>query len=355
VPDLAAAIVVDDADEALQEERVPTWHARDVLAERAKHVQFTVVSPVPTVEAIALVDAVDAPSHDVEVLGWPRVAVVDRREEPPGARLMTEPLAAALRDARGLAVCVVNRRGRFRLLACDVCHELERWDHGEQRPLVCATCGATKMRVLRAGVTRLREELEALVPDRRVVDVDKETGAVPEADVLIGTESVLHRAEVRRRRPVLVAYLDFDQELLAPRYRAATQALWLATRGAQLLAGRPRGETRLLVQTRMPAHEVVRALATATPTRVTDAETERRRALAYPPFGGLAEVSGDASAVAAATDALRTAGATVLGPSGGKALVSAPSVDDLADLAAEFLPAARAIGRLRWVVDPPRV
>ena len=42
VPDLAAAIVVDDADEALQEERSPTWHARDVLYERAARAERVV-------------------------------------------------------------------------------------------------------------------------------------------------------------------------------------------------------------------------------------------------------------------------------------------------------------------------
>src|SRR5205085_11727135 len=56
VPDLAAAIVVDDADEALQEERSPTWHARDVLHQRAARAgaPWSVVSPAPTVEALAI-------------------------------------------------------------------------------------------------------------------------------------------------------------------------------------------------------------------------------------------------------------------------------------------------------------
>ena len=35
-PGLATAIVVDEHDESLQEERAPTWHARDVLVERAR-------------------------------------------------------------------------------------------------------------------------------------------------------------------------------------------------------------------------------------------------------------------------------------------------------------------------------
>ncbi|MDQ1457703.1 MAG: hypothetical protein QOH28_3323, partial [Actinomycetota bacterium] len=102
VPDLRAAIVVDDADEALQEERSPTWHARDVLFERAARaaVPFAVCSPAPTVEAIVAgggTTVIEAPPADVERASWPRVQVADRRDEPPGSGLLSETLARALR------------------------------------------------------------------------------------------------------------------------------------------------------------------------------------------------------------------------------------------------------------------
>ncbi|GIU87898.1 MAG: hypothetical protein KatS3mg009_2413 [Acidimicrobiia bacterium] len=359
VPDLAAAVVVDDADEALQEERVPTWHARDVLAERARRAgaAFTVVSAAPTVEALAMPGVqVHAPAADVEATGWPRTLVVDRREEPPGARLLTEPLARALRAAQGFAVCVLNRRGRFRLLACAECHGLVRWDRADERPALCGACGSTRLRVLRSGVTRVGEELAALLPGRRVVDIDAESGPLPDgAHVAVGTEAVLHRADVRRRRPVLVAYLDLDQELFAPRYRAAVQALWLVARGAQLLAARPRRDTLLLLQTRAPDHEVVRAVAHGDPATVAAAELERRRALGYPPFGALAELTGDDAALAAAAGALRAAGVRVLGPGDGRALALAAGADALAGALAAAVRAARPAGRLRVAVDPPRV
>jgi primosomal protein N' (replication factor Y) len=178
---------------------------------------------------------------------------------------------------------------------------------------------------------------------------------VPDADILIGTEAVLHRAAVRRRRPALVAYLDLDQELLAPRYRAASQAHWLVTRGAQLLAGRPRAETRLLLQTRMPDHVVVRALVDADPALVTASETEYRQTLGYPPFGGLAELSGQDEPLVVAVDAVRVLGVQVFGPNDGKALVHAPDWNALADALGPAVAAGRAHGRLRAAVDPPRV
>jgi primosomal protein N' (replication factor Y) len=359
VPDLAAAVVVDDADEALQEERSPTWHARDVLLERAERagVPFAVVSPAPTVEALAIPGVeVDAPAPDVEARGWPRTLVVDRREEPPGAGLLTEGLTGALRESSGVSVCVLNRRGRFRLLACDACRALLRWDRGADRPMVCDECGATRLRVLRAGVARVREELAALFPKRSVVDVDAATAEVGEADIVIGTEAVLHRAELRRRRPTLVAFLDLDQELLAPRFRAAAQAHWLTTRGAQLLAGRSREETQLVVQARQTDHEVVRALVNGRPALVAEAETERRRAIGFPPFGAVAELSGDEPAVLATIDAVVGFDALhVVGPTDGKALVIAPGADVLADALAVGHAAARAVGRVRTAVDPPRV
>src|SRR4029079_14383817 len=98
------------------------------------------------------------------------------------------------------------------------------------RPDVCPHCGGTRLRVLRSGITRVREELAALMPGASVVEVEAGTTEIPDlraGGVLVGTEAVLQRVEVRRQRPALVAFLDFDQELLAPRSRAAEEALWL--------------------------------------------------------------------------------------------------------------------------------
>ncbi len=364
VPDLAAAVVVDDADEALQEERAPTWHARDVLRERATHsgVPFAVCGPAPTPEAVfAAGGNVEVPSRDVEHAGWPRVHIVDRREEPPGAGLLSAALSDALHRTSDLAVCVLNRRGGFRLLACASCHHVVRVDPGEDRPLVCPECGATKLRVIRSGVNRIREELEALLPHKRVAEVDAASEEVAaDVNVVVGTEAVLHRAEIRRRRVALVAYLDLDQELLAPRYRAATQAHWLITRGAQLLAGRPRTDPLLLLQTRIPDHAVVRAVEHADPRIVVDSELEYRRALGYPPYGALAELSGNDDALAATIGELRrletqATGVAVFGPNDGRALVTGPDWDAMGAALAAALPAGRAIGRVRAAVDPPRV
>jgi primosomal protein N' (replication factor Y) len=370
VPDLAAVVVLDEGDEALEDERAPTWNGRTVALERARLTGAAVrlITPAPTVDALV---AVGEPRREPSRRDWPRVEVVDQRDEEPGHGLLSAALADALRrtvgaDAR--AVCVLNRRGRARLLACHTCKELARCETcgatveqhetglacarcGTVRPLVCLHCHGSRFRAVRPGITRVRDDLAALLPRTEVAAVDATTTSTPEAPVLIGTEAVLHRVA----GPVgLVAFLELDQELLAPRAYAAEQAMWLLVRGARLLDR----TGPLLLQTRLPDHEVVQAAARGAPMLVAEAERSRRQTLGFPPFGGLAELRGAADAVAAACDAVREQGVTVLGPvpDGTQALLRAPSTDALCDaLAAPGVEAARTRGRLRVDVDPRRV
>src|ERR1700724_3409755 len=80
-----------------------------------------------------------------------------------------------------------------------------------------------------------------------------------------GSEAGLPRAAAPPAGSELVAFLEFDQELLAARYRAAEQALWLLVRAARVVGGR-RGDGRERVQTRVPEHDVIEAALAAAPT-----------------------------------------------------------------------------------------
>ncbi len=304
---------------------------------------------------------------------------MDPREEPPGTGLLTGPLANALHhamDRGGRAVCVLNRRGRNRLLACTACNELARCERcgalveeteagtlrcavcGTERPVICLHCHATRMKGLRPGVARVRDDLAALLPRASIVEVDASTTELEAADVYVGTEAVLHR--LPPGTPLLLgAFLDFDQELLAPRYRAAEQAFALLARAARRVGPRD-GGGRLLIQTRLPDHEVLEAARKADPTLVTAAERPRREELGYPPFGALAEVKGEPDAVRALFEGLTLAPAVDrFGPTASGAslegLLRADDVEALADALAATAPAARAEGRLRIAVDPLRV
>lgn len=362
----AAIVVLDEHDESLQQEQAPTWHARDVLVERARRlgVPCVLVSPMPSLEAQRL-GPVLVPSRSSERAGWPVVDVIDRRDAPPGEGLFSERFVAAIR-AGGRVVCVLNRKGRSRLTGCGTCGALATCENcsssvtqdddgtfvcgvcGTRRPPVCTGCGGTRMRNLRAGVTRVREELEALTREPVAeLTAESDFGAAGTGTrILIGTEAVLHHVH----DAAVVAFLDFDQELLAPRYRASEEALALLVRAARLLGAREHGG-RLLVQTRLPDHEVIQSALHADPSRLSNSDSARRELLGYPPHRAMAAISG--AAAGAWIDALGVvAGVEVRGPSDGRWLLRAADHAVLCDAVAAV---PRPPGRLRIEVDPLRV
>jgi primosomal protein N' (replication factor Y) len=204
------------------------------------------------------------------------------------------------------------------------------------------------LRALGRGVTRVREELEAAVR-RPVLEVTSDTGEalIDNASanaIFLGTEAVLHRV----RGATAVIFLDFDDELLAPRFRAAEQAMALVVRAARIVGPRAAGG-RVVLQTTQPRHEVVQAALHADPSRLVGPEQERRRLLSMPPERALAAVTGTA---AGSWLTSLPSGATATGPSNGRWLVRSTSWDTLAD-ALSSLP-ARPRG-VRVEVDPHRV
>lgn len=359
---LRTIVVLDEHDESLQEERSPTWHARDVAIERARRagVPCVLVSPCPSATALHWAgSSLRRPSVSEEREGWPILEVVDRTKEEPWKRsLLTSPLIQHLRQSSQRVICVHNTKGRARLLACRTCNALQRCERCEAavvqddsgslvcrrcdtvRPVVCQNCGSGALALIRPGVSRLREEIEAAA-GRPVGVVTGDTDSLPDCDVLIGTEAVLHRA----RHADVVAFLDLDAELLAPRYRAGEQAMALLARAARLVGGRA-GGGRLLVQTFLPRHEVLQAVLHADPSRAAKVELNRRELLGLPPFAALAAVSGAAAEEFAAATGLEASSA------GAVVLLRAPTWDELAE-AISRTPRPKS-SRLRIEVDPAR-
>lgn len=355
----SVVVVLDAHADAYQEERVPTWEAAVLAAERARRagVPCILVSACPPLDLLAGRSLVTL-SRESERAGWAPIEVLDAREEDPRAGGYSERLASLIRAAVETepgrpAVAVLNRKGRARLLACGRCRsllrceacgaalvQLERPATGElatlhcprcssSGPPVCPSCGPTRPRIVRPGVARVRDDLVALTG----LDV-AEIGSgglrsevnLPAAPVLIGTEAVLHRVGSAS----VVVFLDFDQELLAPRYRAGEQALALLALASRVVGGRRR-QGRVVVRTRLGDHEVLDAALHGDPGRLADAERPRRALLRLPPTTALALVSGDGADEFVARFA-RPGEAVEAGSLGsGRFLVRATGPDALAD------------------------
>ena len=370
---LGRGVVLDEQDDAYQQEQAPTWHARDVVIERARRAgaPCLLVSPSPSLEALEWGTLLTV-ERSAERRGWPRPRIVDQRELDPTLGPLFSPALVDLVRGRGKVLCVLNRTGRVRLLACRSCASMVRCaacdaavqlvrtgsdDEGVEhlhcercetdRAPVCLDCGGARFKNLRLGVSRAREELEVLVGEP-VAEVTATTEvddpALGTARVLIGTEAVLHRVV----RADAVAFLDFDQELLATRYRAAEQAMALLVRAARVVRS---GSGGLLIQTRSPEHPVLTALLRADPGRLAATEADLRRALRLPPTVAMALVSGQSAEpfIESLRSTAEGSAVEIQGPVDGTWRLRADDHHRLCDALAGV---ERPPGRLRVEVDP---
>ena len=399
---LDVVVVLDEHDETYQEEAAPTWNARDVAVERARRdgARCLLVGPMPSPDAVHIANAAGgstrtsfttAPRPD-EREAWPRLQIADRRQDDPATGEWCGEALAELLRSDVTVVCVLNRTGRARLAYCASCGELARSrtsgralrlekqqftdpDSGDVRPAVCEFCGATKFRRARVGVKGVAEEMERLArrpvvqvvggaaPDATSVgtgpgSVDAGAGASsrrrqprPQARqpaLFIGTEAVLHRVPSADA----VAFVDFDQELTAPRYRAGEEAFALLVRAARLVGPRS-GSGSILVQTRLPDHPVLTAAVGADPSDWLRAEIERRSAMRQPPAAAWALVSGAAAPgyVENLSAGLHAEVLDIAGPDDGTWRIRSDNQNVLLDALAA---AERPSGRLRVAVDPLR-
>ncbi|WP_420608924.1 hypothetical protein [Candidatus Poriferisodalis sp.] len=399
---LDAVVVLDEHDQTYQEEAAPTWNARDVAIERARRdgARCLLVGPLPSPDAVVLAGPTASDSGPAVITAprtstseaWPRVQIADRRQDDPATGEWCGEALAELLRSDGTVVCVLNRTGRARLAYCASCGELARSrtsgramrlekqqftdpDSGDIRPAVCEFCGATKFRRARVGVKGVAEEMERLA--RRPV-IQVVGGAAPDAAssssgsraadddaqpprrrrqsrpqsrqpaLYIGTEAVFHRVPSADA----VAFVDFDQELTAPRYRAGEEAFALLVRAARLVGPRSGGGS-VLVQTRLPDHPVLAAATEADPSDWLRAEMERRPAMRQPPAAAWALVSGAAAPgyVENLSAGLHAAMLDIAGPADGTWRICSDNQNVLLDALAA---AERPSGRLRVAVDPLR-
>lgn len=310
IPDLVSIVVIDEHDGAYKEERTPAWNARDVAVERARRngVPCILLSPTPSLEALETAERRLSPERSVERESWPVVDVVDlRKVDRPG--LLTDAIVPIVREEATVA-CVLNRKGRSRMLACASCDALATCDGcgvavhqpdeatlacascDTTRPVVCSNCGATRFKMIRPGIARLAEDLRALAKR----DVQEITAESPVSDLdggglFIGTEALLRRLP----HADAVIFLDFDQELAVPRSRAAEDAFALLALAARRVGPRD-GGGRVVVQTRTPDDVVVQGALHGDPKRVAEAQRDVRSVFAQPPYGAWAAISGAGAA-----------------------------------------------------------
>jgi primosomal protein N' (replication factor Y) len=310
IPELKSVIVLDEHDERLQDERSPTWHSRDVAIERARAlgIPCLLVSPLPTVSAThwagsQAVRFVEPASGD-----WPSIEVVDPYsdlgdEEKPQFGLLSSRLIEVLRDKSKTVVCILNTKGRSRLLSCKACKAIIRCENcdaaviqneegilecnrcGAHRPATCQSCSSNALALLRKGVAKMRDEIEKAAL-RQVVELSAETTVAANAAslVYIGTEAALHRVSSAD----VVVFLDFDNELFAPTYRAGEQAWTLLIHATRLLKGS--SKALIVLQSQDASNTQYTDFVSPDPQLLIEREQKKRKVMQLPPYAAMARV-----------------------------------------------------------------
>ena len=182
------------------------------------------------------------------------------------------------------------------------------------------------------GVERLAEEIQLLFPDIRTVIAASDTVRGPrqaselvhmmedkQVDLVIGTQIVAKGYHFPAL--TLVGVIDADLGLSGGEFRAAERTFQLLYQVAGR-AGRGDRPGQVIVQTYMPEHPVIKALAAGDRDTFIAAESAAREEAHMPPFGSLVAliVSGrdedlvDQAASGLARVAPRGEGLRVLGP-----------------------------------------
>lgn len=301
---LSSIVVIDEHDELLHEERSPTWNAVDVAHERARRadVPCVLTSPIPSAESAVRCGENVTLARTMQQ--WPPVEVVDLDDVPVAGSLLSSQLLAAALNTHLTVACVLNTKGKARLIVCRSCRHVQtcpqcsslltqeddvlfcvRCQHGVGS--VCVSCGRTSFIVPRGGIGQLAAQLRASV-SRDVIEVSGDSHDTwTSGSIFVGTEAALYRLS----RVDVVVFADIDRDLGAPRMTAPREVLSLLARAARVVGE----EGKIIVQTRRPDHPVIAAFRQSQPMDALmdwfSQDVEQRRMFSLPPFSWLVQVS----------------------------------------------------------------
>lgn len=350
LPRLAMVVVDEEHDPSYKAGEGVRYSARDLAVKRAQMLDIPVVlgSATPSLETWASAQAgryrvlrLAQRPVDAEA-ALPSIELIDLRKASPrsGAAIAPEAVDAlkATLEANAQSLVFLNRRGYAPVVACEACGWLSRCPRcstytvfhkpdrtlrchhcgfSERVPRACPTCGNQGLQGMGHGTQRIEELLHELLPAARVARIDRDSTrrkhAAEEAfeavhegavDVLVGTQMIAKGHDFQR--VTLVVVLNPDGQLASHDFRAPERLFSTMVQVAGR-AGRGGHASRVLVQTRFPAHPLFAALARHDYAAFADGQLAERRAANMPPFTHQALLTAEARSMDAALAFLREA------------------------------------------------
>jgi primosomal protein N' (replication factor Y) len=325
-PDLGIIILDEEHEPAYkQDERHPTYHARDAAVKLGAILRIPVVLGSATPAVDTFYQAEQKRYRVVELssrigASLPPVEVIDLRSElhAGNTSIISRRLQSELEHVLGRrqqAILFLNRRGAASCVLCRECGFVAMCDrcdvpltyHSTERILlchycnqhsevlhVCPSCKSMSMRYFGLGTEKVMHTIQHSFPAARLLRWDRDTArnrraheqlldrfANREADVMVGTQMIAKGLDLPG--VTLVGVISADIGLMLPDYSASERTFTLLTQVAGR-AGRGEEAGRVIIQTFNPQHFAVDAASRHSFHEFYAAEIEARRRYGYPPF-----------------------------------------------------------------------
>ena len=327
-------IIIDEEQEhTYKSEMSPRYNAKDVARFRCSYNNafLLLASATPSVETYA--KAVNGKMLLCELTDrygkaeLPEVKTIDMTDKSLVSQFfaVSDPLAEEIEvnlKNKEQSILLVNRRGFNTFVVCSDCKNvvtcpkcsISMTYHSANNRLMChycgyslpftekcPTCGAENIRYSGYGTQRIEQELNVRFPDARVLRMDADTTAQKnghekvlsafakgEYDILIGTQMVAKGLDFPD--VTLVGITSADKELYNNDFRCSERSFDLITQVVGR-AGRGARKGRAVIQTLVPENPIISVASRQDYKKFFSNEIRMRKALVYPPFCDLCEIS----------------------------------------------------------------
>ncbi|MBP2097388.1 primosomal protein N' [Enterococcus rivorum] len=321
-------IIVDEEHEAsYKQEETPRYHARDLAIWRGQHHHCPIVlgSATPSLESRAraqkkVYQRLLLTQRANQSASLPTIDVIDMRKEIQQKNNSSFSLALQEKikerlEKKEQSVLLLNRRGYSSFVMCRDCGyvlpcpncdisltlhmdtktmKCHYCGHEERIPHRCGNCGSDKIRYYGTGTQKVEEELQALIPECRILRMDVDTtrrkGAHEkiltafgnhEADILLGTQMIAKGLDFAN--VTLVGVLNADTALNLPDFRSSERTFQLLTQVSGR-AGRAEKPGEVIIQSFNPEHYAIQLAKAQDYEDFYQKEMQVRHVGDYPPF-----------------------------------------------------------------------
>ncbi len=174
-------------------------------------------------------------------------------------------------------------------LQCHYC------DYSIPIPQKCPTCGVHPLQPMGFGTEKIEEQISQILPQARVVRLDRDTAtstsalerivdsfARHESDIMVGTQMIAKGFDFPEVR--LVGVLNADNMLLNPDFRAEERAFALITQVAGRAGRRAGVEAQVVIQSSQPEHRTLQFAIDSDYETMARTLLAEREAFLYPPY-----------------------------------------------------------------------